>query len=101
MRDAAGCLMLDPRFNLVSRIHNKVSATTLVERTESLAVRYEEVVPAIMAIGKGLIGRRVPLAITLISEKVFPAFKAPRALISEAGGCSNASARKDAKEITA
>lgn len=71
MRDAAGCLMLDPRFNLVLRIHNKVSAMTLVERAESLQVRYEGVVPATMVIGKGLIHRHVPLTITLISEKVF------------------------------
>ena len=71
MRDAAGCLMLDPRFNLVSRIHNKVSAMTLVERAESWRVRYEVVVPATMVMSKGLIHRYVPLAITLIYEKVF------------------------------
>jgi hypothetical protein len=100
MRDAAGCLMLDPRFNLVSRIHNKVSAMTLVERAESLRVRCEEVVPAIMVVSKGLTRRYVPLAITLISEKCFSAFKALRASISEAGGCSKPSPRKDAEEVT-
>ena len=99
MRDAAGCLMLDPRFNLVSRIHNKVPAMTLVERAESLRVRYEGVIPATVVIGKGLIHRDVPLAITLIAEKI-SAFKAVRALISEPGKCSKPSLRKDAEEVT-
>ena len=89
MRDAAGCLMLDPRFNLVLRIHNKVSAMTLVERAESLRVRYEEVVPATMVICKGLIYKYVPLSITFIYEKVVLAFKALRASISEAVGAAN------------
>jgi hypothetical protein len=88
MRDAAGCLMLDPRFNLVSGIHNKISAMTLVERAESLRVRYEGVISATIVIGKRLIHRYVPLAITLIYEQVFSAFKALRASISEPGGCS-------------
>ena len=100
MRDAAGCLMLDPRFNLVSRIHNKVSAMTLVERAESWRVRYEVVVPATMVMSKGLIHRCVPLAITLISAKVFSAFKALRGSISEPGGCTKPSLRKDAEEVT-
>ncbi|HEY4257786.1 MAG TPA: hypothetical protein VGM66_11280 [Candidatus Udaeobacter sp.] len=69
------------------------------------------IAPDITILVKGFTGCKVPLAITLISEKLFAVFKgfaqltkaveALRASTSEVWRSSNASARKDAEEVTA
>lgn len=95
------------------------------QRQALFAMEHEEVIPDTVVMAKGLSGGYLPLAVTVISEKLFSAFdglkadgkalgyrcittdqitKAVNALrlsITEVCGEASAIARKNGKEITA
>jgi adenosylmethionine-8-amino-7-oxononanoate aminotransferase len=54
-------------------------ATGFGRTGKMFAVEHEKVQPDIMAVAKGITGGYLPLAATLVSEKIYKAFKAPYA----------------------